>query len=258
MKITIITASFNSEKTISDCVRSINSQTYEQVEHIVVDGGSSDRTVDLVKKLSQRDLLIQSEPDDGIYDALNKGIKLSSGDIIGFLHSDDVLANVDVIAEVARAFLDTRVSAVYGDLDYVSKNDVSRIVRRWKSSQQSRQHLYLGWMPPHPTLYLRKDVYTKIGGFDKSFQISADYLSVLKLFMCAGVAAKYIPVTIVKMRLGGVSNRSIKSIFIKTCEDVRALRLCGISLFFSVIIVIMKNLTKVPQFVAWKRVIGFH
>jgi glycosyltransferase len=252
MKITIVTATYNSEKTICDCVKSISSQTYGEIEHIVIDGGSCDKTIGLVKSVSRKDTIVQSARDDGIYDALNKGIRLASGDVIGFLHSDDVLADDNVISEVARAFSNPSISAVYGDLEYVSKCDLSCVVRSWKSRQFDRRQLYLGWMPPHPTLYLRREVYTKIGDFDKSFKISADYLSILRAFMFTDIVSKHLPITIVKMRLGGVSNASLKSIAVKSWEDVKALRLCKIPLVVAFAIVIMKNITKVPQFVSWK------
>jgi glycosyltransferase involved in cell wall biosynthesis len=247
--ISIITATFNSCGTLNDCINSVNMQTYANIEHIFVDGASSDGTLSLIKERSAREHRWISEPDHGIYDALNKGISLSSGDVLGFLHSDDVLANSRTLSRIAEIFgSDPTVCGVFGDLQYVSKDDASRIVRNWRSSPFSHNKLNFGWMPPHPTLYVRREWYAQIGGLDTTYQVAADYLSILRLFNEKEFRTVYIPEVLVKMRLGGVSNRSFKSILLKTTEDWRALRSTGRSLVGAIKALTGKNLTKIGQF----------
>ena len=248
MKVSVITATWNCQETIANCLDSISGQSHKDVEHIVIDGGSRDGTI---KKLQERrkqiDVLV-SEPDQGIYDALNKGISKASGEIIGFLHADDEYASSDVLAEVISVFKDESVSAVYGDLKYVSKNDSSRVVRYWRSDIYKARSIAFGWMPPHPTLFVRKSWYERVGYFDVNYKISADYLSILQLFTHAGFNALYIPKTLVLMRLGGASNKNLKAVIRKTSEDWRALRRSGFGLSWALVAVASKNIRKIFQF----------
>jgi len=186
-----------------------------------------------------------SEPDRGIYDALNKGIARASGDVVGFLHADDVYASPDVLARVAEAFADPSVAAVHGDLQYVRKDDTARVVRHWRSSPFSPDRLRRGWMPPHPTLYVRREWYERIGGFDTRYRIAADYHSILRLFSQPGFRSAYVPEVFVKMRLGGASNRSLRNIVRKSREDLEALRRTGVG---GVGTLTWKNLGKIGQF----------
>lgn len=186
-----------------------------------------------------------SEPDHGIYDALNKGIARSTGDVVGFLHADDLYYQDDSLLHIAQAFTDSSVCAVYGDLEYVQKNDTKKIVRRWKSATFKRKNLDWGWMPPHPTLYVRRDWYARTEGFDTRYKISADYFSILKLFSMDSFKSVYIPEILIKMRLGGTSNRSLKNILHKSTEDLDALRRSGIG---GVMALFCKNLRKLKQF----------
>lgn len=247
IKISVITATWNSVSTLQECIQSIDAQTYKNYEHIVVDGGSKDGTVDLLNLNARPSRNVVVEIDDGIYDALNKGIRLSTGDVIGFLHSDDIFFDEKVLEDIAVAFRNPSVCAVYGDLYYVEKSDLSHVVRRWVSSSFKTYRLKMGWMPPHPTLYVRKEWYDCICGFDASYKISADYLSILQLFSKDNFFSMYIPRALIKMRLGGVSNNSIKNIILKMREDYRAIKSTNTGGLFTLF---LKNLLKFPQFIS--------
>ena len=223
-------------------------QTYANCEHIIVDGASTDGTVDVINHHINQIALFKSEPDEGIYDALNKGIEMATGDVVGFLHADDLYASDDALSKIAKAFEDPTVCAVYGDLEYVSQQDTTKVIRRWQSNSFNQRDLGWGWMPAHPTLYVRRDWYSKVGGFDISYRIAADYLSILKLFIQPGFKAEYIPNVLVTMRLGGASNKSIKAIVKKSKEDWRALRSCGFSVTTALRAITWKNLSKLTQF----------
>ena len=231
-----------------DCLNSIAQQTYPSRQHIVVDGGSNDGTLELLNLHSEQISNLVSEPDQGIYDALNKGIRLSTGEVIGFLHADDLYENENVLAEVAAAFQNPAVSAVYGDLQYVKKENIFHVVRQWNSCTFSTQRLARGWMPPHPTLYVRRECYEKIGGFNLKYQISADYFSILQLFGIPNFKTIYLPRVLVKMRVGGISNRSLRTIFRKSLEDWDALRRSGWSIIDALTALAWKNLSKISQF----------
>lgn len=249
IKISVVTATWNCASTLPDCLSSVARQSYANREHVIVDGASTDGTVDVIHRHIDQIATFKSESDKGIYDALNKGIQLASGDVVGFLHADDVYVSNDVLSKIARAFDDPSVCAVYGDLEYVSQQDTAKVVRRWRSKSFTKRDLGWGWMPAHPTLYVRRDWYTKIGGFDTSYLIAADYLSILKLFTQPGFKTEYIPDVLVTMRLGGASNKSISAILRKSKEDWRALRCCGFSVPSAVRAIAWKNLSKLSQFV---------
>lgn len=247
--ISIITATWNCAQTLPDCFASVARQSYTNHEHVVVDGASTDGTIDVINSHIDQIAMFISEHDNGIYDALNKGIELATGDIVGFLHADDIYSSDDVLAIIANAFEDPTICAVYGDLDYVSQQDASKIIRRWKSNKFDAKNLGWGWMPPHPTLYVRREWYLQIGGFDINYRIAADYLSILKLFTQPGFKAEYIPEVLVKMRIGGASNKSLDAIFTKSKEDWRALRSCYFSVARAIRAIAWKNLSKLTQFV---------
>jgi glycosyltransferase len=175
MKITLITATFNSEKNICDCLQSVSCQTYKRIEHIIIDGASSDNTLEIIKTKSNHISKIISEPDKGIYDALNKGIRIATGDIIGFVHSDDILSSKDILTSILKSFTEEKADGVYGDILLVKRNDLNKIIRYWKSNPFNKKQLTYGWMPPHPTLFLKKEVYEKHGFFNVNFKISGDY-----------------------------------------------------------------------------------
>jgi glycosyltransferase len=246
LQISVITAVFNRAATLGEALRSVCDQIGPAVEHIVIDGGSTDGSLDILDAHRAGIAKIVSEPDGGLYDALNKGIREASGDIVGFLHADDQFASPLALARIASAFKDPAVGAVYGDLVYVKKNDVSRVVRYWRAGQYQRAQLTQGWMPPHPTFYVRRDVYSRFGTFDTRYRIAADYENMLRILWRGRVHAAYIPEVLVRMRLGGVSNVSLFNMLHKSREDYAAMRQNGIG---GLQTLLLKNVTKLPQFV---------
>ena len=248
MKVTLITAAFNSVSSIKTCLDSIAYQDYDNLEHLVIDGKSTDRTINIVKEYQKKHSHIKliSEKDLGIYDALNKGLKSASGDIIGFVHSDDLLACNSVISETVAVFLNEQSDGVYGDLQYVSKYNINKIVRYWKSKDFNSSILKKGWMPAHPTLFLKKEIYEKHGEFNLSYKISADYDFMLRILKDDSLKFSYLPKVITKMRVGGASNRSVKNIIQKTKEDYRAVRSNNIGGWY---LIFLKNISKVRQFI---------
>lgn len=249
MRVSLITATYNSAKTLEDTLNSLEQQTYCNIEYIIIDGASIDETLDVVKNKCTKVSRIISEPDKGIYDALNKGIENATGDIIGFLHSDDILAYPEAIKDVVDVFLNSNSDAVYGDLEYVSKNDTSNIVRCWQSGNYSRLKMQFGWMPPHPAYYMKKECYDRLGGFLLDYHISADYESLLRYIWKGGVSVEYIPKVLVRMRVGGASNRSFANIIHKSREDIKAMKAHNVNWPLALI---GKNLSKLPQFLRRK------
>ncbi|MFJ5401157.1 glycosyltransferase family 2 protein [Pectobacterium sp. 21LCBS03] len=245
MKVSIITATYNSAKTISDTLKSLNAQTYPDIEYIIIDGGSKDNTLSLIKSSCSRVSVIISEPDKGIYDALNKGILAATGDIVGFLHSDDFFAYPDAVKDIVDAMRESNADAVYGDLNYISSTDNDVIVRKWVSGGFDINKMKLGWMPPHPTFYMKRSCYQCFGSFDLSYRISADYDSLLRYLWIHKVTVKYIPKVIINMRVGGMSNRSLSNMIMKTKEDVKAMKSNKLPWLSAVA---GKNLSKIPQF----------
>lgn len=246
--ISVITATWNCAHTVVDCLASVAGQTYPHIEHLAVDGASTDGTLDVLQAHRAQLAVLHSAPDRGIYDALNKGLALATGDVVGFLHADDLYAHPGVLAEVASAFEDPAVCAVYGDLQYVRKDNTAQVVRHWASTPFTRQRLAWGWMPPHPTLYVRRGWYERIGGFDTRYRIAADYHSILRLFSQPGFRSVYLPEVLVRMRLGGASNKSLKNIVRKTREDWSALRRTQVGALGGVGALVWKNASKVAQF----------
>jgi len=246
MKISVVTAVYNRRDTIGDAMKSVYAQTYQDLEHIIQDGGSTDGTLDAIEASSVPQTLLVSEPDHGIYDAINRGIARARGDVIGLMHSDDVFAAPDVLSKVAACFQDDTVDGVYGDLTYVAAHDPGRVIRYWKSGEYTPAKLARGWMPPHPTLYLRREVFERWGLYDRSFQIAADYDAMLR-YLCKGqVQLAYIPEVLVAMRVGGESNKSFGRIVQKSREDYRAICTNGVG---GVSTLFMKNASKIKQFI---------
>lgn len=246
MKISVVTAVFNREATIAEAVESVRRQSHADVEHIVQDGGSRDGTLSVLQTLASPQMHVVTARDGGIYDGINRGILRATGDIIGLMHSDDLFASNDVLARVADAMSDTSVDGAYGDLVYVAANDPQRVIRYWKSGAYDPAKLKWGWMPPHPTLYLRREVFDRLGLYDTDFKIAADYEGMLRFLMTGRVRLTYIPDVMVRMRVGGESNRSIGRILQKSKEDYRAIRrhrIGGVGTLMS------KNLQKITQFI---------
>lgn len=250
MKISIITATYNSAQTLSDTIESVLNQTYQNIEYIIVDGVSSDNTLDIARSYQKEfggRMRIVSEPDKGIYDALNKGIALATGDVIGFIHADDLLAKSVIVDDIANAFGEINCKILYGDLHYVNHEN-TKVIRNWKSGLYSKRQLKLGWMPPHPTLYVRRDLYQKIGTFNTQYRISADYDFMLRaLNYIDEKDVVYLPKVMVNMRVGGVSNSGFANIRLKMKEDLRALKDNNYKI--GLVVLMLKNLSKIRQFI---------
>jgi glycosyltransferase len=246
MKISIITIAYNSGHSIADAINSVLSQTYTDIEYIIVDGKSKDNTVEVVKSFGDRISKFVSEPDKGIYDALNKGVRMATGDVIGFMHSDDLFASDTIIEKVAEIFKNHDTDSLYGDLQYVYKNDTNKVLRYWKSGKFTIGRLRRGWMPPHPTFYVKKKIYDLHGVFNTDFRIAADYDTMLRFLGKYRITTHYLPEVMVKMRVGGASNRSLKNIIKKSKEDMKAIR---DNEFGSVLTLVLKNLRKLTQFI---------
>ncbi|KIC94656.1 glycosyltransferase family 2 protein [Flavihumibacter solisilvae] len=245
-KISIITATYNSSATVRDTLESVKCQTYKSVEHIIVDGLSTDLTLDIVRHFPHVHKII-SEKDKGIYDAMNKGIAMCSGDIIGILNSDDIYANSHVLEKVAAAFESESIDALYADLFYVDHADTDKVIRYWKSGKFQPKSFYYGWMPPHPTFFVRKKLYDQFGGFNLSLRSSADYELMLRFLLKNNVPATYLPETIVKMRVGGMSNHNLANRFKANREDRIAWQLNGLEPYFFTIP--LKPLRKLGQYI---------
>jgi glycosyltransferase len=243
--VSIVTAVFNGVDTVADALDSVAAQHGVEIEHIVIDGRSTDGTSELLRAAEGSLARLVVEPDRGIYDALNKGFALATGDVVGLLHADDVFAHDSVLARIAEVFADPAVDAAYGDLQYVRRDATDRVVREWQSGPFRRERLRWGWMPPHPTVFMRRRVLERVGPFDIGYRIAADYDHLMRLLTDPSVRVAYIPEVLVRMRVGGVSNRSIGNMLQKSREDLRAMRAHGVG---GVGTLVAKNLRKLPQF----------
>jgi len=244
MKLSIITVCFNSADTIEDAIRSILSQDYENIEYIVVDGGSSDGTLDILTKYQSRISTCIFEPDSGVYEAMNKGIKLSSGDIIAVLNSDDMYANRSVVREMVEFIENHNLDAAYGDLVYVDKGDLEKVTRVWRPGEYKKGAFRYGWVIPHPTFFCREQVFEKYGYFNENFRIAADFELMLRFIEKHQINVGYLPKVIVKMRIGGNAN-VLRGIIRGNQEIIRSFRLNNLRLspwFF-----LLKPITKISQ-----------
>ena len=219
-KISIITICYNSEKTISKTLKSLKSQTFKDFEHIVIDGGSIDRTINIIKKENISDKII-SEKDKGIYDAFNKGILNSTGEIIGFLNSDDVFNDVDTLEKIVKSF-GNKNDCVFGDIIYTDTEN--KVIRIWKGSPFVKGAFKKGWMPAHPTFYCKRKIYEKFGVYDDSYKIAGDFELMMRFLEKKKIYSKYVPAILVNMKIGGVSNRSIKSKIKILIEEFKAFK----------------------------------
>lgn len=246
MRISVITATYNSAATVSDTLTSIGEQDHPDIEHIIVDGRSTDETLAIVAKFPHVARII-SEKDRGIYDAMNKGIRMATGEVIGILNSDDVYIGPSVLSGVARAFSDPAVMTVYADLQYVQADNLEKIRRTWITGPFRKDSFYYGWMPPHPTFFVRKAVYERIGLFNTDLRSAADYELMLRILLKNDVPAHYIPRVIVKMRAGGMSNASLRNRLRANREDRLAWKLNGLKPYFFTLY--LKPLRKITQFI---------
>lgn len=247
-KVSIITVSRNAAHTFAECLKSVASQTYPNIEHIVIDGASSDPTVQVAKQFQHVAQLV-SEPDSGMYFAMNKGLQLATGDIIGFLHADDIYTHTEVIAKVVSLFEKTKSDTVYGDLIFVDAKNTAKTTRRWKSGPYQVASFYKGWMPPHPTFFVKKEIYKKFGSFNTSFTSAADYELMLRFLLKNKCSSSYLPEIMIRMRRGGRSTASLKNRIIAHIEDWRAWKVNGLQPRFFTLI--LKPLRKIGQFITY-------
>jgi len=245
MKISIITATYNSAVTVRDTLASISKQDHPDIEHIIVDGGSDDETLKIVREFPHVSKVI-SEKDNGIYDAMNKGIRLASGEIIGILNSDDLYMEANILSKVASIFRNELLDAVYGDLQYVEPHNINSITRTWKAGKFRKKSFYFGWMPPHPTFFVRRRVYEKAGLFNTSLRSAADYELMLRVLLKHDMQVSYLPEVLVKMRGGGISNASLRNRIKANKEDRMAWKINGLEPYFFTLY--LKPLRKVFQF----------
>ena len=222
MKVSIITVAYNSSKTIKETINSVLAQTYNNIEYIIVDGKSTDGTVELVQSYGDKISRFVSEKDNGIYDAINKGVKMATGDVVGILNSDDILSHNRIIQGVIDTFEQEQVDSVYGDLKYVSPTDNSKTVRYWKSGDYNRNKFIFGWMPPHPTFYVKRKAYEQFGLFDTNLKSAADYELMLRFLYKHKISAAYINEVMVYMKTGGQSNASLLNHILGNKEDRKA------------------------------------
>ncbi|RAU83281.1 glycosyltransferase family 2 protein [Pontibacter arcticus] len=222
MKVSIITIVYNNRDTIADAIDSVLAQTYPNIEYIVVDGLSKDGTIDIIKGYGDRISTFVSEKDAGLYDALNKGVRLATGDVIGFLHSDDIFYNDNAVASVVEAFAQNKTNSIYADLVYVDRQNPDKVIRNWKSGEYRHSSFKNGWMPPHPTFYVKKEIYQKLGLYNTTFKSAADYELMLRYLYKHKISTAYLPEYLVRMRVGGKSNVTLKNRIRANKEDYQA------------------------------------
>jgi len=246
MKVSIITVTLNSEAYLQDCISSVAMQKHPEIEHIIIDGKSTDGTLGIIKENQEHIALWLSEADKGMYDAINKGMALATGDIIGILNSDDMLENEYVVSDIVSAFETEKVDAVYADLEFVDRYDTSKIWRIWKGKPFKRKRFKYGWMPAHPTFYIRRSLVEKYGGYESHYFTAADYEFMARYLYRHKVSAFYLPKLLVKMRVGGQSNKNFSQRLRANRRDYLAMRKNKIP--FPFFVSILKPLGKLHQF----------
>lgn len=248
MKISIITIAFNSEETIEETIQSVIAQDYSNIEYIVIDGGSTDGTMSIVEKYLDKLAVVVSEPDKGIYDAMNKGVSLATGELIGILNSDDIYANNSVVSSIVTKVADN--DSVYADLVYVDRNNTDKVTRYWKSGEYKLGLFRKGWMPPHPTFFLKKKCYDEFGTYNLSLKSAADYELMLRMLHKNKISVVYLPEVITKMRVGGQSNVTLKNRLKANKEDRLAWKINNLKP--GLFTLSMKPLRKITQFIKKK------
>ena len=246
MKISIITVVWNNAKTIKDAINSVLNQSYKDIEYIVIDGASTDGTIEILQSYGDKIKFI-SEKDNGLYDAMNKGIRMATGDVVGILNSDDFYASNKILQIVADEFLKGNIDSVYANLEYIDANDPKRVIRYWRSKKYQEGLFRSGWHPAHPTFFVKKEIYEKYGVFDLSFKIAADYELMLRFFEKYKIISSYVDEVFVKMRIGGESNKSIKNIIKANMESYMAWKANG--LYINQLRFLLKPFSKIIQFI---------
>ena len=247
MKISIVTVVWNNKESIRDAINSVLSQTYIDIEYIIVDGASTDGTIEIIQSYGDKISMFKSEPDNGLYDAMNKGITLATGDIIGILNSDDFYLDKNLLSEVMSEFKNKEIDCLYGDLVYVNAINTSKVIRYWKSKEFKNGLFQKGWHPAHPTFFVKKECYKKFGLFNTKLKISADYELMLRFLEKHKIKSLYINKIFVNMRVGGESNRSIKNIIKANFESYKAWELND--LYINPLMFLLKPLSKIIQFI---------
>ncbi|GAB3920186.1 glycosyltransferase family 2 protein [Larkinella terrae] len=245
MKITIITVVYNGGKTIGDTIDSVLSQTYPDIEYIVIDGNSTDNSADVIRSYGSRITRFVSEPDKGLYDAINKGLRLATGEVIGLINADDFYKHDQVVEKVVNLFNQTGCDAVYGDIIYVNATNVEKIDRNWKVGEYKEGDFLWGWMPPHPTCFIRRSVYEKLGNYTLELKSSSDYELLLRFIHKYKIKISYLPEVLVAMRSGGMSNATLKHRFRANREDRQAWKINGLRPYFFTLF--LKPLRKLNQ-----------
>jgi glycosyltransferase len=246
MKVSIITVTYNSEKFLSQCIQSVREQDHADIEYIVIDGKSTDKTLSIINNNEDIISYWKSETDRGMYDAINKGILAATGDIIGILNSDDLLASPDVISNMINCFENTGTDSIYGDLEYVDQNNIEKVTRIWKGAKYDRRLFNVGWMPAHPTFYIRREVIQKYGLYENHYYSAADYEFMVRYLYQHKISSFYLEQMVVKMRTGGASNGNLKRRLRANRRDFLAMKKNGLP--FPFIVSILKPLIKLHQY----------
>lgn len=246
MKVSIITATYNSQSTIKDTIDSVLQQTYYNIEYIVIDGASTDKTIEIVKSYGNAITKFVSEPDKGLYDAINKGIAHATGDIVGILNSDDFFASPNIVSTIVRAFEQSNVDAVYADVAYVKAGNTDKIVRLYSSKKFNIDKLARGYMPAHPSFYAKRELYMRVGLYKTNYKIAADFEMMIRLFHTNNIRYKYLPMLFVYMRMGGVSNRNFYNIYLLNKETLRACRENNLNT--SMLVLLLKYFNKIFEY----------
>ncbi len=252
LKITIVTVCYNSEKYIKDAIESVLNQHYNNIEYIVVDGGSKDKTVDIIKSYSNRITKFISEKDKGIYDAMNKGLKMASGDYVGILNSDDFYIHNKVIETVVNELKQKKTDSLFADLIYVANTNPAQQIRYWKSKPFKKNSFKKGWHPPHPTFFVKNTIYKKFGYFNLDFKLSADFELMLRFLERHGISTCYLSQPLIKMRLGGATNKNLRNIISQNIECYRTFKVNNIDV--SIFYPLYRLLPKLTQY--FKKDIG--
>jgi len=247
IKISIITVVYNGQTFLADCIQSVIAQDYESIEYIVVDGGSTDDSLKIIDKYKDCIKHFISEKDKGMYDALNKGIKMATGDVVGILNADDMLASTDIISTIANCFNAENPDAIYGNLNYVNPQKTDKVIRKWISKPFTRRGIILGWMPAHPTFYVKRSLFETFGNYSLHFDSAADYELMVRFLYKYNLKAVFLDKLIVNMRTGGMSNASLKHRYKALVNDYKALKVNHVP--FALFTLLLKKISKVTQFI---------